>query len=233
MTDEKYQPPEQNREDKAYAAGRALLSTIPWVGGAAVELFQLIVTPPIERRRNDWMKKIGEAVQALERDKGIKPQELQSNDVFIDTLLQATQIALRTSQQEKLEALRNAVANSALPHPIEQTLQQMFLNWIDTFTVWHIRLLNLFHNPQKWAQDNNRPLPTNISMGGTELIIEHAFPELSKDRALYDQIWRDLYQSGLVNIESLHVMMSWQGIIARRTTELGAKFLEFISQSEQ
>ena len=230
MADDKYPPPEQDKGDAAYAAGRALLSAIPVAGGAAVELFQFIITPPLEKRRNDWMREIGQAVQNLEQNKGIDVEQLKSNDVFIDTLLQASQIALRNSQEDKLIALKNAVINSALPQPIEQTLQQMFLDWIDTFTVWHIRVLSLFHNPQNWATDNNKPLPTNISMGGLDTILGHAFPELAQDRALYDQIWKDLYQKGLLNTDSLHSMMSWNGMLARRTTDLGEKFLAFISE---
>jgi hypothetical protein len=232
MADEKYLPPEPDKGDAVYAAGRALLSVIPVAGGAAVELFQFIITPPIEKRRNEWMKEIGEAVQNLKQSKGIDIEQLKSNDVFVDTLLQASQIALRNSQQDKINALKNAVINSALPQPIEQTLQQMFLDWIDTFTVWHIRVLGLFHNPQQWATDNNKPLPTNISMGGLDTILGYAFPELAQDRALYDQIWKDLYQKGLLNTDSLHVTMSWSGLIARRTSELGEKFLMYISEKK-
>lgn len=209
-----------------------MLSAIPIAGGAAIELFQFIITPPIEKRRNDWMKEIGQAVQNLEQNKGIDIEQLKSNDVFIDTLLQASQIALRSSQQDKLNALKNAVVNSALPQPIEQALQQMFLDWIDTFTVWHLRVLSLFHNPQQWATDNAKPLPTNISMGGLDTILGHAFPELAQDRALYDQIWKDLYQKGLLNTDGLHTMMSWNGMLARRTTDLGEKFLAYISEKK-
>jgi hypothetical protein len=234
MPDGKFIPPEPSKSDAAYAAGRALLSTIPVAGGAAVELFQFIVTPPIERRRNEWMKEIGQAVQTLEQNKGIDIEQLKSNDVFIDTLLQASQVALRNSQQDKLTALKNAVINSALPQPIEQTLQQMFLEWIDAFTVWHIRVLHLFHDPQQWAIVNNKPLPTNIAMGGLDTIFDYAYPELAKDRALYDQIWNDLYQKGLLNTDTngLHTTMTWHGMLARRTTELGEKFLAFISEQE-
>jgi len=232
MTDDKYLPPEQDKGDAAYAAGRALLSVVPVGGGAVVELFQFIVTPSIEKRRNEWMKVIGQAVQNLEQNKGIDIEQLKSNEVFIDTLLQASQIALRNSQQSKLIALRNAVVNSALPEPIDQTLQQMFLAWIDAFTVWHIRVLSLFHNPENWATENNKPLPKNISTGGLDTILGHAFPELAQDRALYDQIWKDLYQKGLLNTDSLHTMMTWNGMLARRTTDLGEKFLGFISEKK-
>jgi len=229
MDNEKYQPPEQNAGDVAYATGRALLSAIPAFGGAAVEIFQLVVTPPLEKRREAWMKAIGETVQKLENEKGISIENLKNNDVFIDTLLQSSQIALRNSQSEKLIALKNAVVNSALPEAPEQSLQQMFLNWVDVFTVWHIRILHLFQNPIKWAKENNHQFPTNKVTGGLDDVLTSAFPELAKNQPMYDQIWSDLGQKGLVGSPSLHGMMTWQGTMSPRTTDLGNRFLKFVS----
>jgi hypothetical protein len=51
--------------------------------------------------------------------------------------MHASQAALRNSQKEKLTALRNAVLNAALPNPPEESIQQMFVNFIDSLTVWH------------------------------------------------------------------------------------------------
>jgi len=121
-TSRKYEPPKPSKEDAVHAGIRAGLSIIP----VATELFQHFVTPPLERRRERWMDEVGKALQDLEENKGVKLEELQSNDVFIDTLLQASQIAIRNSQQEKRRALRNAILNAALPNPPEQSLQQIF-----------------------------------------------------------------------------------------------------------
>jgi hypothetical protein len=87
------------------------------VGAAAAELLGLVVTPALARRLRAWQEQVGEGLRALERDLGVVIEHLGSNDAFIDVALQATQAALRTSQREKLEALRDAVMNSALPEP--------------------------------------------------------------------------------------------------------------------
>jgi len=223
----KYEIPDQDTKDGVYAATRAALSLIPVFGGTAVEIFQYIVTPSIEKRRNEWMEDVGQAIRKLENEKQLDFTQLQTNDVFIDTLLQASQIALRNSQDEKLRSLKNAVINSALPEPIDQTFQQMFLNWVDDFTVWHIMVLQLFHNPQKYVSEKNINLD---SMNGLDNLLEKCFPELSNDRPLYDQIWQDLLQRGLVNTDSLHIMMLGRAIASKRTTDLGDKFLSFISE---
>jgi len=174
------------------------------------------------------MDEVGKALRHLEENQGVKLEELQSDDVFIDTVLQASQIASRNSQEEKRRALRNAVLNAALPNPPEQSLQQMFLNFVDTFTVWHLRLLKLFSDPQQWAAEHNHEFPD--LMGGLSSILESAFPELHGKRAFYDQVWRNLYQRGLVNTESLHTTMTGRGLMSKRASELGTQFLRFVEE---
>jgi len=223
----KYEPPKPSTRDTAHLVASAAMSLIPGLP----ELFQYFVTPPLERRRDEWMTEVGKTLRYLEENRGVNLEELQSNDVFIDTILQATQIALRNSQEEKRKALRNAILNAALPNPPEQSLQQMFLNWIDTFTVWHLRILKLFHNVEQWAAENNHQFPV-VSIGGSlaNSILESAFPELEGKRTLYDQIWQELYQRGLVSTDSLHTVMTGPGLLAKRTSDLGTQFLEFVEE---
>jgi hypothetical protein len=233
MEEQKYKRPKPGKGDVAYAVVRAGLSSIPAVGGAAVELFQFVLAPPLERRRDEWMEQVGEALRDLEANRGVKLEELQANDVFIDTALKASQIAFRNSQEEKRRALRNAIYNAALPNPPEQSLQQIFLDLIDSFTVWHLRILKLFDNPQQWARENNHRFPEAVISGSlAKDILESAFPEFRGKRTLYDQIWQDLYQKGLINTDSLHTMMSRQGLLAKRASDLGTQFLRFVEEPD-
>jgi hypothetical protein len=225
MAADAYDPPQSSKSDIVYAVARAGLASIPLAGAAAVELLQILLVPPLEQRRNAWMNEVGHALRDLEAQRGIKLEDLQANDVFLDSALQASQIALRNSQEEKRTALRNAVVNAALPQPPDQSLQQMFFSFIDVFTIWHLKILKLFDNPQAWAQANNHRFP-DLYMGGLNAILTSAFPDL--ERSFYDQIWRDLYLRGLVNTESLHAMMTAQGLFAKRTSDIGSQFLGFI-----
>lgn len=220
--------PKPTVSDAAHAVVRAGLGAIPYAGAAAVELFSAIVNPPIERRRTEWMERVGNALKELEDRAGINLEALQVNEVFIDAVLQASQVALRNNQTEKLESLKNAVLNSALPNPPEESLQQIYLNFIDTLTVWHLKLLDLFQNPAKWAERKNHRFP-NMSMGGRSTFVENAFPELRNRRTFYDQIWKDLYLKGLVTTDSLHVTMSGTGLWESATSQLGNNFLKFIA----
>jgi hypothetical protein len=95
------------------------------------------------------------------------------------------------------------------------------------FTVWHIRLLHLYQNPEKWEKDNNKQFE-RLYAGGASHVLESAYPELKPRRDFYDQIWKDLYQKGLVTSDSLHSMMTGGGIFEKRTTKLGDELLNFI-----
>lgn len=215
--------------DVAHTIARAGLSAIPVVGRSASVLFSELITPPLVRRRDKWIESIGEGLKKLEETvEDFNIEELKDNEMFITTVMHATQVAIRNHQKERLEALRAAVLNSTSPNAPEEDLQLMFLNWIDELTPWHLRILKFFEEPKAWPQKHGITLP-NRPMGAPAHALEDAFPELRGQRDFYDQIIKDLYSKGLTHIESLHVTMTGQGMYASRTTEIGKQFIEFIT----
>lgn len=60
MANKKFQPPKKSAGDIAHTSAKAALSALPYVGGPAVELFQLVLQPPLEKRRAEWMERIAE-----------------------------------------------------------------------------------------------------------------------------------------------------------------------------
>jgi hypothetical protein len=227
----KFKPPKAASGDVVYAAVKAGISMIPYAGAPASELLGLIVTPPLEKRRSEWMESIGNGLLELEQKMNIVLQDLQDNDKFIDAAMDATQIALRTSEKEKLKALRNALLNSALPNSPDESIRKMFFSFIDIFGVFHIKILELFQNPRKWfvKYGMQYPDPDIFISSSLSNLIERAFPMLKNRRKIYDQIWKDLYLRGLVSTEGLHTMMTAGGIETKRTTGIGDAFLGFIS----
>ncbi len=220
MADDKLKVPAQSKGDAAHAIAKAGLSAIPVVGGPAVELFQYIIQPPLEKRRGEWMAQVGEKLQELEAN-GLKLDELQNNEEFVSAVMHASQIALRTHQVAKLDALRNAILNVAKGQAPDEALQNVFLNLIDSFTELHLRILKVFQAPSP---------PPSMSMGGLGSVLEHNIPELRGNRELYDQLWKDLYSRGLVNTDHLHVTMTGHGLGQKRTTGIGDAFLKFIEE---
>ena len=80
------------------------------------------------------MEDIAEVIRRLEEHKGITPEQLRENPAFIDAVLSATNAAIRTSQEEKRKALRNAVLNSALPDAPDIAIQQTFIATVASVT---------------------------------------------------------------------------------------------------
>lgn len=222
MDKEKLEVLTQSKGDVAHSIAKAGLSAIPVVGGAAVELFQNVVQPPLEKRRAAWMAQVGAKLQELEQ-KGLNLETLQENEQFISAAMYASQLALRTHKEEKLAALRNAVANIATGQAPEEAMQHLFLNFVDTLTELHIQILKLFQAPIP---------PSNMSMGGLSSVLEYNMPEMRGRRDLYDQLWKDLYTRGLVNTDGMHTTMTGNGLGQKRTTALGDAFLGFISEPE-
>src|SRR6185503_115397 len=133
----KYEPPTAGVGDKAYSLVRAAVGSIPMVGNAAVELLSVVFAPPLERRRLRWMEEIANSLRALDESREISLSDLQRNEAFVTTLVQASDFAVRNHQGEKIQALRNAVVNSALGVNIDDDLQLTFIRYINELTPSH------------------------------------------------------------------------------------------------
>jgi hypothetical protein len=222
-------PPKEAGGDHLHTLARAGISAIPVVGGPAVELFNAIIVPPIRKRQKEWMEAVAEGIRSLEEKQRCVVDDLKTNDGFIDTVMQASQAAVRTANEEKREALRNAVLNAALPNSPDEAKRQTFVNFVDELSTWHLRILSLFSNPPKWFTDHGRTAPQWSITGSLSQLLTTAYPELQNQREFYDIIGKHLFQRGLLNTEGLHTMMSGQGALAKRTTGFADEFLKFIS----
>jgi len=215
-------------QDVTYSATKAALNYIPILGAAASELFGLVITPPLEKRREKWMNDVAEKIKSLENVGKIDLKKLSENDQFIDTVAQATSLALKTSENEKIIALKNAIVNTALGEAPDTTKSQIFLNLVDSFTSWHIKILHFFDNPSQWFTNEGKPLP-NFAVGSIFSVLISAFPSLQGQDELADLIWKDLLNAGLHQSSDLKTTMSGNGALAARTTELGKEFIHFIT----
>jgi hypothetical protein len=217
------------KSDVLYAAVKAGLGSIPVLGSAATELFGLVVTPPLDKRRQEWMNEVAEKLKALEENNKIDFISLSQNEQFIDTIIQATSFAIKTSEQEKIAALKNAVINTALNESPAKTKSQIFLNLVDTFTAWHIKILTFFDNPRLWFTKSGQS-PPNLMMGSMFSVLISAFPSLAGQDELVDVIWNDLHDAGFHQSSGLKTMMSGDGTLAERTSQLGKEFIHYISE---
>lgn len=198
--------------DAAHAVAKGALSGIPYVGGVAAELFGIVLAPPLSKRRDAWLESLAERLKAAEA----KLESLGEDPAFVTTALQATQIALRTHQEEKLDALRNAVANSVSGRGPEDDTRAMFLSLVDSFTPTHLLLLKYFQNRHSVDERTVRKLMFEANEL-TNIMVE----ELASNGLLRDE--RPYAARGRGTGESL-LNFAWT------VSPLGTRFLQFISR---
>jgi hypothetical protein len=174
------------------------------------------------------MEDVASALDELTNKANITLEQLLSNEQFLDTLLQATQAAIRTHVAEKREALRNATVNAALPASPDEALQSMFISLVDQFTVWHLRLLKYAQDPRRWFQELQGFLP-DVNEPAPEVVFPMAFPEASVSSDFLMQVWNDLFQRGLV-VQSRPAQWVHPHELDKATSPLGDQMLSFIQQ---
>jgi len=85
MSDNPLEVPEAGSGDVLHVAMTAALSAVPFVGLG--ELFKFVVAPSLDKRREQWMKLMAEAVQELQNRKGFDLAALRDNEEFITLLI--------------------------------------------------------------------------------------------------------------------------------------------------
>ena len=224
MENNRLSPPKAGVGDRTHRGVKAAIAAIPYLGGPAAEFFDEIVKPPLTKRLEEWRETVAEGVTKLEaKVEGFSIGSLKENPSFISAVMHATQVAIRAHQNEKREALRNAVLNVASGNEADEDLVLMFLNFIDTFTPPHLRLLTAFKNSSSVPVSN--------------------FPAIQEDRSMFDQIVKDLYDRGLIGMpvhlvargpQDLYEVNKGRLEFAQgRITSLGKRFIKFISSPVQ
>ncbi len=220
--------------DYAHAGVKAGLSTAPVVGAPLAEFFSVVIAPPLEKRRDAWLIEIYRRLKIVEETvEGFSIENLATNEIFISVLFQATNTAMRTHQKEKLEALTNAVINSALSPSIDENLQLIYLNLIDRYTPWHLILLQFLADPREYGKRQEIKYP-QWSSGGLGTVIEYTFSDLKGRKAVYELIIKEMISNGLLQEGGyLGATMTESGMFASRTTKMGKDFLRFIDASPE
>lgn len=175
-----------NNSDKNYNALKALISSVPTVGSLAVGFFDSYIVSPATQRIYKFLETLARELEELKSK--IESVDFES-PVFHTTVIQAYQIATRTHKEQKLEALRNIVLHSSIPRVLEEDVLAMFLNWIDVFTELHISTLKHLHYLDRYAPEQ----------------LQTYFPMLEKNRAVYNQVLKDLEDRGLISLKEDYI----------------------------
>jgi len=223
--------PQPGEADVVHAAARGLIALIPGMGGPIDELLSLVLAPSVSRRRDDWFKELADVIEEIKKKvDGFKIEELARNEAFVSATIQATRIAAGTHKEEKRKILRNALLNIALGTGPDEDTQQIFLNIVDSFTVSHVRVLDvLWRGAGRMTGtlwDQNR-IPMNARNYGTA--IELLVPELKGQGTLAEYILTDLRNRGFTQLAALTNNFPQGGTI----TNMGIQFMRFVLHPDE
>lgn len=226
---DKYSEIKKDNGDYINTAVKSLIGLVPGVGGLAAEVFSEVITPSLERRREAWLDNLSVMLNELnEKVEEFSIDKLVSNDKFVTCLIEASQLAIKNHQEEKLKSLKNAIVNTVI-FDISDDKSKMFLNLIDELSCMHISILKFLDNPEEYYIINGIPRKSYY-MGSPSTLLLEAYPMLKDDKEYMNKLVKDLYSNGLINIESLNISMTESGMYASRTTKFGKEFINFISR---
>jgi hypothetical protein len=212
----------------AKRGAKGVLGALPVVGPATAEVIDYFFRLPLEERRNQWFAEVGSVLEKLRtKQPEIGIDALSQDPEFITTLHRATDVAIRTHQQEKIAALRAAVLSSALPSAPGMDLRSFFLHLVEELSPTHLRILALYNDPRAWFSAHGGTAPTGLYAGSKLEVLKAAYPDLVQAdtwRVFADQLEARELMGGIT------AMMSGASIMQPATTPLGKRFVEFITE---
>lgn len=221
-------PPNEDVREATEAVARATAGLVPIAGAPLAELVGVLVDKAIPRRREAWLRKLGEAVDYLQAH-AVDIAGLGDNEAFVSVLQEATEAATKTAEEDKLRALRNAVTRSALAIGPDEHTQMTFVRYVGELTPLHLQVLAYLRDPASWFDGHAIPRP-NIYMGSRSALLEAAFRQLQRRREFYDQVLHDLESRGLAHgAASMGTMVTQNGLWQALIRPAGEQFLEFVS----
>ena len=214
--------PQPTEADIALGATKAALAAIPVFGGPINEVVSLVLTPAVQRRRDEWFKEMAEDVHWLKaKVEGFNAENLVENEAFVSATIQATLIAIGTHQQEKRAMLRNALVNIAVGKGPDEDMQHIYLQLIDEFTPSHVKILHfLWTASSRVAATYNGMLPRFQTYREVLDLLE---PEFRGKTDLLQQILTDLNRRGLSTLQGVNLAFPQQVM-----TNQGIAFLQFV-----
>ncbi|MFB6231852.1 MAG: hypothetical protein ABEL04_11925 [Salinibacter sp.] len=216
-----YPPPEPRSADHAPSSRKPVT-----LDTGADQFQEHLIGPSLERRKREWVEDVEEDIARLEDGNTLDFKELQSDEEFVSVFLRASRAAVRTHRQEKRDALRNAVLNTALGRGAGEIETQMFIRLVDQYTMYHLWILILLHDPHRWVHEHE----INPSDSEGQKIVLWLLGELDVkvqgQAAFYESICGELVDRGLLEPRAGTITVSEN--LDSYTTSLGERFLSLI-----
>lgn len=207
----------------------AAVAAIPIFGGPAAILLHTGLTYRLQQRRDEWLAGLYERVEVLsQRPDAPTLEEMLDDPRFVDAVVSGARTVEHTHQQEKLDALQNAVLNSVGPDALDADTQAIFLSLVDRYTPSHLRLLTMWDDPPSWFESHGYVPRTDVMSGPRGLTVEVGLPEMAGRSDFYLHLASEMFTDGLM-IAHLEGGVSGTALMDRLTSDLGRQFVRSIS----
>jgi hypothetical protein len=217
-------PPDEPRTGLVDKLLAGALSSLPVAGGAAGAWYEYLMEGPYNRRLAEWRARVTGVVNELM----VKVERLLDNEVFLDAFIQSTRIAQSTHQEEKVRALRNALANSVALDAPDADEQARFFRLVDEFSARHIVLLGWINDHESTADQ----VDSSQRVTGTG-VWAHPLPANAGSGDMLALIVGDLERSRLITWPEGYAELGVLGdSFVGRTSQFGQRFLHFISEGD-
>lgn len=222
--------PEEASGRFGYSVAKVALAGIPFVGDALQEILERAIGDPLKKRQEDWFREVGRGLLELqERLEGFDPRSLGDDPAFVGIVYEATDQAMRAQDEERLQALRNVVLNTAAGIAIDDVLRGRFMGYVGRFSTAHVHVLKAMDSPT--SSPAMVAQAKGMMMGSFWPVLLAGLPEFVQREDLLEVIVAELEAERLIE-KSSKVMMSGGSIMAQKSTALGRAFLQFISSPD-
>jgi hypothetical protein len=188
----------------------AAVSMIPGLGSPLSMLMDKYIPSYVEYRRNELLTKLAHDLQEL--NDRITPERLASEE-FASVFIKGFRRAMEEHLEEKLEAFRFIILNSAISQRSDFDELTLFLRLVSDLTVDQIRILKLLQNDEGIRKGSK----------GLFLVMREAWPEADPDYLM--ACVNELLRGNLVSSNPKDKKRQGQHLL----TGLGKRFIAYIS----
>lgn len=226
MSDELGPPPQRDWRDNVRVGADAAIAAVPVIGGSLQVLVDAVLAPSLEKRRDEWMRRLGEVVEELSaRLEGFDPSSLSENEAFVSAVIDASRIAVGTHLEEKLEQLKNCLVNLALGKGSGDFLDKQMFRWVDELSPEHFLVMEYLADPRGWYAAKGVDAP-NLYMGSPMNVLEASGLPIRGNEL--DIVLSDLGTRRLAHTSSMGTGMTAQGMWQPLLAPLGQRLIEFV-----
>lgn len=212
------------------AVGAAAISAIPVLGGPIATLIQEYIPTTLQRRQAELLDSLSQEFKRLENR--IDEAKFKSES-FNLTFIKTVKLMLVELNSEKMEAFKAIILNDAISSG-EDFEKEYFIGITDSLTGNHIRLLKILENPRKFVKTTPELQKSMdiFSTGSMGVLVSPLLSPLTQGHIV--SMTDDLHQKGLTVIsrDGYTRMITKNDILQKATTEIGDRYIKFITVPE-